>query len=189
LRDYEKNLVKKKAIQKILTAKFEEYTGFRNLRTSHTDFLHRQLTSPFLLTTPCGFGEPPEFPVAGIEHIASWSKADSRGDSSPRQKEKREVERSSSSFCTVVVQQRRRSWPLGGVPDLSGVVLLSTELLLLPASSKILPPTFSVLRASPLFRLVARVVLSAPALEAGPLPQHVFWLSWSRSTRHRSQKD
>jgi len=154
LRDYEKKLVKKEAIQKILIAKLEEYTGFQNLHTSHTDFLHRQLMSPFLLTTPHIFGEPPEFPVAGIKHVASWSEADSQGGSSPRQKEKRAVERSSSSFYAVVVQRWQRGQPLGSVPDLSGVVLLSTELPLLPASSEILPPTFSVLRASPLFGLV-----------------------------------
>jgi len=77
LRDYEKKLAKKEAIQKILMAKLEEYTGFQNLRTSHMDFLYRQLTSPFLLTTPHVFGKPPEFPVAGIEHVASWSEMDS----------------------------------------------------------------------------------------------------------------
>ena len=60
------------------------------------------------------------------------------------------------------------------MPDPSGVVLLFAELPLLPASSEILPLTFSILRASPLFGLVTRAVLSAPALEAGPLPQHVF---------------
>jgi len=170
LRDYEKKLAKKEAIQKILMAKLEEYTGFQNPRTSHTDFLYRQLTSPFLLTTPHVFGEPPEFPVAGIEHVASWSETDSRGGSSPRQKEKRAVERSSSSFYAVVVQRRRHGRPLGSVPDLSGVVLFSAKLPLLPAFSKILPPTFSILRASPLFGLVARAVLSAPALKARSLP-------------------
>jgi len=138
------------------------------------------------LTTPCVFGEPLEFPVAGIEHVASWSEADSRGGSSPRQKEKRAVERSSSSFYAVIVQRRRCGRPLGGVPDPSGVVLLSAKLSLLPASSEILPPTFSILRASPLFGLVARAVLSAPVLKAGPLPQHVFWPNWPRSARRRS---
>jgi len=56
------------------------------------------------------------------------------------------------------------------VPDPSGIVLLSAELHLLPASFEVLPPTFSVLQSSPLFGLVARAILSAPALEAGPLP-------------------
>jgi len=144
---------------------------------------------PFLLTTPHIFGKPLEFSAAGIEHVASWSEADSQGGSSLRQKEKRAVEKSSSSFYAVVVQWRRHGRPLGGVPDPSGIVLLSAELPLLPVSSEILPPTFSVLRASPLFRLVARAVLSAPTLKAGPLPQHVFWPNWSRSVRHQSQKD
>ena len=31
MRDYEKKLAKKEVIQKILTAKLEEYTGFQNL--------------------------------------------------------------------------------------------------------------------------------------------------------------
>jgi len=109
------------------------------------DFLHRQLTSPFLLTTPRVFGKPPEFLVADIEHIASWSEADSQGGSSPCQKEMRTVERSSSSLCAVVVQWRRCGLPLGGVPDPSGIVLLSTELPLLPTSSEILPLTFFIL--------------------------------------------
>jgi len=104
--DYEKKLAKKEVIQKILTAKLEEYTGFQNPCTSHTDFLYRQLTPPFLLTTPRVFGGPPEFPAAGIKHVASWSEADSRGGSSLRQKEKRAVEKSSSSFYTIVVQRR-----------------------------------------------------------------------------------
>ena len=135
-------------------AKLEEYTGFRNPCTSHTDFPHRQLTPPFLLTTPCVFDEPLEFPAAGIECIASWSEADSRRGSSLRQKEKRAVEKSLSSFYAVVVQRQQHGQPLGSVPDPSGIVLLSTELSLFPASSEILPPTFFVLQASPLFRLV-----------------------------------
>ena len=84
-------------------ARFKEYTRFRSPCTSHTDFLHQQVTSPFLLTTPCVFGEPPEFLVAGIEHVASWSEADSRRGSFPRQKEVKAVRRFLSSFCTVVV--------------------------------------------------------------------------------------
>ena len=170
MHDYEKKLAKKEVIQKILMAKLEEYTGFQNLHISHTDFLYRQLMPPFLLTTPRVFGKPPEFPVANIEHIASWSEADSREGSSLRQKEKRVVEKSSSSFCTIVVQRWQHGRPLGSVPDLSGVVLFSAKLPLLPAFSKILPPTFSILRASPLFGLVARAVLSAPALKERSLP-------------------
>jgi len=105
LHDYEKKLAKKEVIQKILTAKLEKYTGFQNLCTSHMNFLYRQLTPPFLLTTPRIFGKPLEFPAANIKHIASWSEVDSQGGSSLRQKEKRVVEKSSSSFCAIVVQR------------------------------------------------------------------------------------
>ena len=103
LHDYKKKLAEKETIQRILTARFEEYTKFRSLHTSHMDFLYRQLTSPFLMTTSRIFGEPPEFLVVGIEHIASWSEADNREDSSPCQKETRAVERFSSSSCANAV--------------------------------------------------------------------------------------
>ena len=106
LRDYEKKLAKKETIQKILTAKLKKYTGFRNPRTSHTDFPHQQLTPPFLLTTPCVFGEPLEFPVAGIERVASWSETDSRGGLSLHQKKKRVVGKFSFSFYAIVVQRQ-----------------------------------------------------------------------------------
>ena len=78
LRDYKKKLVEKKTTQTILMAKFEEYTRFRSLCTSHTDFLHQQLTSPFLLPTPHIIGKPLEFLVVGIEHVASWSEMEGR---------------------------------------------------------------------------------------------------------------
>ena len=104
-------------------AKFEEYIESQNPRTSHTDFLHQQLTSLFLLITPRVFGEPPEFPVAGIEHIASWSEVGSQGGSCPRQKEMRAAERSSSNFCTVVVQRRQRGPLQVDEPDPSGIAL------------------------------------------------------------------
>ena len=56
-------------------ANFEKCTGFRSLYISHTDFLHQQLMFPFLLPTPHVIGEPPEFLVADIGHVASWSEA------------------------------------------------------------------------------------------------------------------
>jgi len=127
--DYKKKLAEKETIQKILTARFEKYTKSRNPHTSHTDSLHRQLTPPFLLTTPRVFDKPLEFLVAGIEHIASWSEADSRGGSSPHQKGMRAVKRFSSSFYAVVVQRQRHGPPLNGVPDSSSIVLLSTVTL------------------------------------------------------------
>jgi len=104
------------------------------------------------LTIPHVFDEPPEFLAAGIKHVASWSEADSQGGSSPRQKEMKEVERFSSSFCAVVVQQWRHGLPLDGVPDPSGIVLLSAKFSLLPVFSEFLPLTFSALQVLPLFR-------------------------------------
>jgi len=59
----------------MLMANFGEYKVFQSLCTSHTDFFHQQLTSPFLLPTPCIIDGPPEFPWANNEHIASWSEA------------------------------------------------------------------------------------------------------------------
>jgi len=57
-------------------ARFGEYTRFQSPRTSHTDFPHQRLMSPFLLPTLYVVGEPPEFLMAGIEHVASWSEAE-----------------------------------------------------------------------------------------------------------------
>jgi len=65
-----------KEIKQKLMANFEECTGFRSLHISYTDFLHQQLMFPFLLPTPHVVGEPPEFLVAGIRYVASWSEAE-----------------------------------------------------------------------------------------------------------------
>jgi len=51
------------------------------------DFLYRRLTFLFLLPTPHIVGEPPEFLVADIEHVASWSEAEGRLGSFPCWKE------------------------------------------------------------------------------------------------------
>jgi len=40
------------------------------------DFLHQQLTFPFLLPTPHIIDKPLEFLMAGIEHVASWSEVE-----------------------------------------------------------------------------------------------------------------
>ena len=73
--DY-KQLAKKGKFKQILTANFGEYKVFRSPHTSHTDFLHQHLMFPFLLPTPHVVGEPLEFLVADIEHVASWSKVE-----------------------------------------------------------------------------------------------------------------
>jgi len=71
------------------------------------DFPHQRLTSPFLLPTLCVIGELPEFLVASIEHVASWSEAEGRLSSSSCQKEEMRVaEKSSSNSCAVVVPQQ-----------------------------------------------------------------------------------
>jgi len=62
----------------ILTARFGEYTRFQSPRTSHTDFPHQRLTSPFLLPILHVVGETPEFLVADIKHVASWSEVEGR---------------------------------------------------------------------------------------------------------------
>ena len=59
-------------------ANFGKCKVFRNLHISRTDFLHQQRTSLFLLPTPHIVGRPLEFPLAGIEHVASWSEAGGR---------------------------------------------------------------------------------------------------------------
>ena len=170
-------------------ANFEEYRVFQNPHIFRMDFLHQQLVLPFPWPTPHIVDRPPEFLEAGIGHVASWSEADNRGGSSPCQKEEtRVVEKSSSSFCAVVIQWWRRGPPLGGVPDLSGIVLLSAKLPLLPASSEVLPPTFSALRFSPLFGSDTQVVPSFPALEAGPPPRHIFWLIEPRNAYCRNRR-
>ena len=102
-------------------AEFGEYTKFRSPRTSHTDFPHQRLASPFLLPTPHVVDEPPEFLVASIECVAFWSEAEGQLSSSPhRKEEKRAAERSSSNSCAVVVPWQRRDPPLNVWPDLSG---------------------------------------------------------------------
>ena len=57
-------------------ANFEVCIRFQSLRTSYTDFLHQQLTFPFLLPTPHVVGKPSEFLVVGIEHVAFWSQVE-----------------------------------------------------------------------------------------------------------------
>ena len=171
-------------------ARFGEYIKFRSLRTSHIDFPHQRLMSPFLLPTPRVVGKPPEFLVASIERVASWSEAEGRLSSSSRRKEEmRAAERSSSNSCAVVVPRQQHDPPLNVWLDLSGVFLLSTVSLPLPVFCTPLPPVFSALPFSPLCRLGARGVSSLPAVKAGFLPQHVFSPTQPRKTRHQSQKD
>ena len=167
--------MEKETIRTILTVRFGECTRFRSPCTSHTDFPHQRLTSPFLLPTPRVVGEPPEFLVASIERVASWSEVEGRLSSSPRQKEKkRGAERSSSNSCAVVVPQQRRDLPLNVWPDLSGDLLLSAMSLPLPVFCTPLPPVFSALPLSPLCRLGTQGVPSLLAVKAGFSPQHVF---------------
>ena len=87
----------------------------------------------------------------------------------------------SSSFFTVAVQRQRRGPPLDDVPEPSGIVLV-------PQISGPPLPTLLSQRFLLLFSLDVLHVLSAPALRAGPLPQHIFWPSWPRSAHRRSQK-
>jgi len=134
-------------------------------------------------------GEPPEFLVAGIEHIASWLKVEGQLSSSPRQKEEmRAAEKSSSNSCAVVVSRQQRSPPLNVEPDLSGDLLLSVVPLPFPVFCIPLPSVFSALPFSPLCGLSAQGVSSLPAVEAGFPPQHVFSPTQPHKTRHRSQK-
>ena len=112
--------------------------------------------SPFPLPTLCVVGEPPEFLVVGIEHIASWSEAEGRLSSSPHRKEEmRAAEKSSSNSCTIVVPRQRCSPPLSIWPDLSGDLLLSTVTLPFPVFFTPLPPVFSAPPFSPLCGLGA----------------------------------
>ena len=94
-----------------------------------------------------------------------------------------------SSFCAIVAQQWRRGPLQVDEPDPSGVVLplVSGVALLLPVSGPPLPTSLSR-RFLLLFSLDVPRVLSATALRAGPLPQHVFWPSWPRSARRWSQR-
>ena len=80
----------------------------------------------------------------------------------------------SSSFFAVAVQRRQHDPPLNDMPDPSGVVPPCTGIPLLPVFFELLPPTFSALRVLSFFRLDVQAGLFAPALGAGPLPQHVF---------------
>ena len=174
----------------ILTARFGEYTRFRSLHISHTDFPHQRLTFLFLLPTLRIIGEPPEFFVAGIEHVASWSEAEDRLSSSPRQKEEmRAAERSSSNSCTVFVLWQRCGSPLNVWPDLSGNLLLSTVSPPLPVFFVPLSPIFSTLLFLPLCGLGAWGVPFLPAVKAEFPPQHVFSSTQPRKTHHRSQRD
>ena len=144
---------------------------------------------PFLLSTLHVVGEPPEFLVAGIKRVASWSEVEGRLSSSPCQKEEMRVaERSSTNFCAVVVPWQRRNPPLSIWPDLSGDLLLSATSLSLPVFCAPLPPVFSALPFSPLCGLGARGIPSLPAVEAGVPPQHIFSPTQPRKTHHRSQK-
>ena len=120
--------------------------------------------------------------MAGIEHVASWSEAGSRGGSCPRQKEMRTAERSSSNFCTVVVQWQRRGPLQVDEPDPSGVALppFYDVLLLLPISGPPLP-IWLFRRLLLLFSLDALLVLASPVdgddgqpLNGGELiPSHI----------------
>jgi len=96
------------------------------------------------------------------------------------------VEKLSPSFFAAVEQQRRRGPPLDDVPDLSSVVLPSAGFPPLLVFSEFLPLTFSALQVSPLFRLDTQAVPFAPALGVRPLPQHVFWPSWSCNARRQN---
>ena len=103
--------------------------------------------------------------MEGNGHVASWSEADNRGGSSPRWKEgTRVVEKSSSSFCAVVVQ-RWRCGPLQvDEPDPSGIdlPLFSNVPLLLPISGPPLPILLS-------WRLLLLFSLDTPLIPTPPV--------------------
>ena len=166
--DYKKELAERKTIQIILIANFGGRKVFWNPHISRTDFPHQQWTSPFLLPTPRIIGRPPEFPSAGIKHVASWSEAEGQWGSFPCWEELKAAKRSSPNFSDVAAPWRRHDQPWGDKPDLSGALLLSATTLP-PFFSMSLLPIFSSLLFLPLFKLDAQVVLSLPALGAGPL--------------------
>jgi len=140
------------------------------------DFPHQQLMSPFLLPTPRIIDRPPGSLSSNIEHIASWSEAESREGSSPCQKEEMEaVEKSSTNFCAIVVPQQQYNPPQGNEPDLSGALLLSIATLP-PLFSMPLLPIFSALLFLPLCGLDAQGVSFLPAGKAGFLLGHWFTL-------------
>ena len=173
---------------KLLTADFEEYRVFQNPRIFRTDSLRQQLIFPFPWPPPHVVDGPPEFLEADTGHVVSWLETDSREDSSPHRKEMTVVEMSSSNFFTIEQQRRRYNLPLDNVPDLSGVVLpLVSGIALLPPISGLPLPASPSQGFLLVFSLGIPPVLSAPALGAGPLPQHVFWPSWPRSARRRNQ--
>jgi len=123
------------------------------------------------LPTPRVVDEPPEFLVASIERVASWSEAEGQLSSSPRQKEeKRAAEKSLSNSCAVVVSQQQHDLPLSVWPDLTGDLLLSAVSLPLPVFCTPLSPVFSAPPLSPLCGLGAQDVPSFPTVEAKFLP-------------------
>jgi len=190
LHDYKKKLAKKGTIQTILIAKFGEYIRFQSPHTSHTDFPYQRLTSPFLLLTLRVVGEPSEFLVAGIKHIASWSKAEGRlGSFSHRKEEMRAAKRSSSNSYTVVVPWQRCSPPLDVWPNLSGNLLLSAVSFSLSVFFMLLPPIFSAPPFLSLCGLGAQGISFLSAVEAGFLPQYIFSPTQPCKTHHWSQRD
>jgi len=100
------------------------------------------------LPTPHVIDTPPEFLEANIGYIASWSEAEGRSNSCPRQKEDLKAKKSSSSFCAVVVPWQRRDLPLIDVPDLSGVLSLFSVSLSLLLSNIVQPFAFMTMGES-----------------------------------------
>ena len=93
------------------------------------------------------------------------------------------------NFCTIVVLWRRCGPPLDSELDPSGISLLSAMSLSLSVFSALLPPIFSALQFLPLFGLDIQTVLFLPALGAGPLSWHIFWLIQPHSSHCQSQRN
>ena len=143
----------------------------------------------FLLPTPHIIGEPLEFLIASIEHIAFWSKAEGQLDSFSHWKEDLwEAKRSWSNFYAIVVPWQQHDLPLDGEPDPSSIPLLSIVPLPLPVFSMPLPPIVSALLFLSLFRLGIQGVPFFPAIKAGLPPQHVFLLTQPHRAHHQSQR-
>ena len=94
----------------------------------------------------------------------------------------------STNFCDIVVLWQQCSLPQDNGPDLSGVPLLSSMPLPPPPFSTPFPPIFSAPLFSPFFRLAVQTVSFIPAVRAGFLLQHVFWLIQSHIAHHPNWK-
>jgi len=160
-----RNLAKKKQqFRQLLTANFGGCKVSQSPYISCTDCPHQQQTFPSVLPTPRVVDKPPEFLSEGNRHVASWSEADNRGGSSSYWKEgTRVVEKSSFSFCAVVIQWRQRGLLQVDEPDPSGIALpfFSNVPLLLPISGPPLPIWLSR-RLLLLFSFDALLILAPP---------------------------